>query len=105
MPVIVKEIGNGMSAATVARLQSVGVKYIDVGGRGGTNFVTIENTRRPARDYGYLEDFGQTTVESLLETQGLTRIATGGIRNPLDILKALRSGPVPWASAVRCYTG
>jgi isopentenyl-diphosphate delta-isomerase len=96
VPVIVKEIGNGMSAATVARLQSVGVKYIDVGGRGGTNFVTIENTRRPARDYGYLEGFGQTTVESLLETQGLTRIATGGIRNPLDILKALRLG----ASAV-----
>ncbi|WP_225047194.1 type 2 isopentenyl-diphosphate Delta-isomerase [Lacticaseibacillus kribbianus] len=94
VPVVVKEVGFGMTREALARLRQAGVHVVDLGGRGGTNFVTIENARRPDRDYAYLADFGQTTVESLLEAQGcgMAVIATGGVRTPLDVLKALRLG-------------
>src|SRR5690606_1689291 len=46
--------------------------------------------------YSYLEDFGQSTVISLLEAQDFIKntdiIASGGIRNPLDIVKSLALG-------------
>ncbi|WP_262314671.1 type 2 isopentenyl-diphosphate Delta-isomerase [Lacticaseibacillus parakribbianus] len=94
VPVVVKEVGFGMTREALAALAGIGVQVVDLGGRGGTNFVTIENARRPDRDLAYLTDFGQTTVESLLEAQGssMAVIATGGIRTPLDVVKALRLG-------------
>ncbi|WP_179395448.1 type 2 isopentenyl-diphosphate Delta-isomerase [Lacticaseibacillus absianus] len=94
VPVVVKEVGNGFSREAFTQLAAIGVHYVDVGGRGGTDFGQIENVRRPDRDYDYLQGFGQNTVESLLEAQGqpLTRLATGGIRTPLDVVKALRLG-------------
>ncbi|MCI1985488.1 MAG: type 2 isopentenyl-diphosphate Delta-isomerase [Lactobacillus sp.] len=99
VPVIVKEVGNGMTHEALTQLTAIGVQYVDVGGRGGTNFAQIENARRSAPGpWTALADFGQSTVESLLEVQAspLTVIATGGVRSPLDIVKALRLG----ASAV-----
>nr|WP_241433576.1 type 2 isopentenyl-diphosphate Delta-isomerase [Listeria floridensis] len=51
IPIIVKEVGFGMRRETVARLASLGVKTVDLGGRGGTNFAKIENDRR--RDHGF----------------------------------------------------
>lgn len=48
-------------------LESVGVKYVDVGGRGGTNFIEIEDHRREQLDYKYLNGWGQTTAISLME--------------------------------------
>ncbi|MFD1399979.1 type 2 isopentenyl-diphosphate Delta-isomerase [Lacticaseibacillus suilingensis] len=97
-PVIVKEVGFGMNREALAKLRTLGVQYVDLGGRGGTNFALIEGARRQDQAFADLADFGQTTVESLLEAQGseLTLLATGGIRTPLDVLKALRLG----ASAV-----
>jgi len=95
IPVIAKEVGFGMRADDFAVLTNLGVSAIDVGGRGGTNFVKIENVRRSQGDYSELTNFGQTTVESLMEAFGNTSlpiIATGGIRTPLDVLKALRLG-------------
>ncbi|MFL2028933.1 type 2 isopentenyl-diphosphate Delta-isomerase [Loigolactobacillus zhaoyuanensis] len=96
VPVIVKEVGFGMSHETLAQLMAAGVQYVDLGGRGGTNFVEIENARRPQHDLDYLTGWGQSTVESLLESrayaQQLTIYASGGVRNPLDIVKALALG-------------
>ncbi|QBO35298.1 type 2 isopentenyl-diphosphate Delta-isomerase [Periweissella cryptocerci] len=92
VPVIVKEVGFGMSQTTLQMLNEIGVKYVNVGGRGGTNFAAIENQRNHNEDYSYLLDWGQTTTESLLEARladtPLNILATGGIQNPLDILKA-----------------
>ena len=100
VPVIVKEVGFGMSKETIKSLNKIGVRYVDVSGRGGTNFVDIENERRTYKDMDYLGLWGQTTVESLLESasyqQDMDILASGGVRTPLDAVKCLALG----ASAV-----
>lgn len=102
VPVIVKETGCGISAKDVQRLKNVGVRTVDVSGRGGTNFVTIENARRNLGDCDYLADWGLTTVESLVDIRkcdslkNMEVFASGGVRTPLDVVRALALG----ASAV-----
>lgn len=100
VPVIVKEVGFGMSKETIKSLNEIGVRYVDVSGRGGTNFVDIENERRTYKDMDYLGLWGQTAVESLLESASYQKdmdiLASGGVRTPLDAVKCLALG----ASAV-----
>ena len=96
VPVIVKEVGFGMSRQTITQLQQAGVKTIDVSGNGGTNFLKIENARREHHEFAFAEDWGQSTALSLLEGSSLDSspelIASGGIRNPYDIVKSLALG-------------
>ncbi|REC32915.1 type 2 isopentenyl-diphosphate Delta-isomerase [Enterococcus pseudoavium] len=95
VPVIVKEVGFGMNKETIQQLKGLGVKAVDVSGRGGTSFSQIENARRKKREFTYLDDWGQSTVISLLEAQAitdLTLLASGGIRDAYDIFKALCLG-------------
>lgn len=96
IPVIVKEVGFGMSRETITLLQSIGVKHIDVSGTGGTNFAQIENFRRKEYKLDDLEPWGQSTPISLLEAQESINeaaiIASGGIRRPIDIVKSLALG-------------
>ncbi|MGT2784583.1 type 2 isopentenyl-diphosphate Delta-isomerase [Streptococcus merionis] len=98
VPVIVKEVGFGMSRETVAELHARGVKVVDISGRGGTNFVRIENARRQRAKYDFLENWGLSTVESLLEAMSLSAgqrpqiIASGGVQNALDVIKCLALG-------------
>ncbi|HBS73596.1 MAG TPA: type 2 isopentenyl-diphosphate Delta-isomerase, partial [Microbacterium sp.] len=91
---IVKEVGFGLSSGTLRRLADMGVAYADVSGNGGTDFVRVENERRPQRDYGYLEGWGQSTVACLLEAPAgaPTLLASGGVRSPLDVARALALG-------------
>ncbi len=90
VPVIVKEVGFGMNRTTIEQLQGVGVKLINISGRGGTNFAMIEDRRNHQFDLDDLASWGQTTPESLLEARGskATIIASGGITCPIDIIKA-----------------
>lgn len=95
VPVIVKEVGFGMNRETIQQLKKLGTKAVDVSGRGGTSFSQIENARRKKRELSYLDDWGQSTVISLLEAreiEDLTLLASGGIRDAYDIFKALCLG-------------
>lgn len=98
VPVIVKEVGFGMSRETVRQLYSVGVQTVDVAGAGGTDFAQIENSRRGFHQYHDLNGWGQSTMVSLLEALSLPEecrpqiIASGGVKTPLDIVKCLAMG-------------
>lgn len=67
VPVMVKEVGFGMSSRTVRQLAELGVHTVDVSGRGGTDFARIENARRAGHEYGYMAGWGQSTALCLLQ--------------------------------------
>ena len=98
IPVIAKETGNGVSKQTVAQLAAVGVRVIDVSGAGGTSWVGVETLRAPnemVRSLGEtLWDWGVPTAAAVtyVASAGLTPIATGGIRNGLDVARAIALG-------------
>lgn len=94
IPLIVKEVGFGMAKPTLSQLKHIGIEYVDLAGKGGTNFAEIENARRTDM-FASLSGWGLSTVESLLEAKnvtGLHYLASGGIRNPMDVIKALALG-------------
>ncbi|MFT8823874.1 MAG: type 2 isopentenyl-diphosphate Delta-isomerase [Liquorilactobacillus mali] len=96
VPVIVKEVGFGISPATLGKLKKINVRYIDLSGWGGTNFARIENQRLHTENFDSLDDFGMNIAESLIAAQlyknDFSFTASGGIRNAMDIVKCLCLG-------------
>lgn len=95
IPVILKETGFGMNEETIKLAIDLSLAAVDVSGMGGTNFARIENGRREDKST-YLENIGYTTAESLEFAapyrDKIDIIASGGIRNPLDVVKCLALG-------------
>lgn len=95
IPVILKETGFGMNEETIKLAINLNLAAVDVSGMGGTNFARIENGRREDKST-YLENIGYTTAESLEFAapyrNKIDIIASGGIRNPLDVVKCLALG-------------
>lgn len=94
VPVILKEVGFGMDLKTIEMAHKLGIKTVDISGRGGTSFAYIENQRGHNRSY--LDEWGQSTVQTLLNAQPMIDkieiLASGGVRHPLDIVKCLVLG-------------
>ncbi len=99
-PVIAKETGNGFSREAALELKDAGVKAIDVGGLGGTSFAAIEYYRaKKAGDSGKMASglsFWNWGVPSPASVKycsvGIPVIGSGGLRNGLDLAKALVMG-------------
>lgn len=95
-PVIVKEVGFGISKNVASKLYNIGVRNIDISGTGGTNFIEIENLRNIGMDLTDLYEWGIPTALALIKCRELPAdlniIASGGIRNSMDIVKALVLG-------------
>jgi isopentenyl-diphosphate delta-isomerase len=104
-PVIVKEVGWGISEQTARRLIEAGVSAIDVAGAGGTSWSQVEMHRAPTERLRRLAaafgDWGIPTAESLLAVRhacetlqrtDMTLFASGGIRSGQDIAKCVALG-------------
>jgi isopentenyl-diphosphate delta-isomerase len=107
IPVIVKEIGAGLSPDVIRRLLDSGVRIIDVAGAGGTSWAGVEALRRtnPAIAERFW-DWGIPTARALAEAAALrseghqmTLIASGGIVSGLDAAKCIALGADITASA------
>jgi isopentenyl-diphosphate Delta-isomerase len=107
VPVIVKEIGAGISGDVARRLLDAGVTIIDIAGAGGTSWAGVEILRRKERRGAALFwDWGIPTASSLKEVAGLKHshqslrvIASGGIVTGLDSAKCFAMGADLVASA------
>jgi isopentenyl-diphosphate delta-isomerase len=97
VPVIVKECGFGLSQETARQLYEVGVRAVDVSGRGGTNFAWIEARRAGEELDPGLEDWGIPTAAAVAEVAALGLpdldvIASGGVTYGSEAAKALALG-------------
>ncbi|MEE8133110.1 MAG: type 2 isopentenyl-diphosphate Delta-isomerase [Nitrososphaerales archaeon] len=102
IPVIVKEVGAGISREVALKLQVIGVKVINVAGSGGTSWAGVEKLR--AESMGnelkvhlgeMFWDWGIPTAASLIEVRKavqLPLVASGGLRNGLEVAKCLTIG-------------
>ena len=96
VPVVVKEIGCGLSADAGRRLRDAGLTILDTAGLGGTSWARIEARRADDIELGELfANWGVSTprsIRALRRLDGVTVIASGGVRNGIDIAKAIALG-------------
>jgi isopentenyl-diphosphate delta-isomerase len=100
VPVVAKEVGWGISSEAARRLVDAGVAGIDVAGAGGTSWSQVEMHRAPdsrrARLAGAFVDWGIPTARALIDVRRalpeIPLIASGGLRDGIDITKCLALG-------------
>lgn len=102
VPVIVKEVGSGISSQVARKLEAAGTSAINVAGSGGTSWAGIEKIRADNANH-YIKselgklfwDWGIPTSLSILmvsNSVGIPIIASGGLRNGLEVAKCLILG-------------
>jgi isopentenyl-diphosphate delta-isomerase len=105
VPVIVKEVGSGISKKAVQKLLETGVKGIDVAGAGGTSWSGVEMLRTGISGRDEFWDWGLPTaycikqIAPLKEYYDFILIGSGGINSAFDAAKALALGSDIAASA------
>ena len=100
VPVIVKEVGWGIAGDLARKLEEAGVAAVDVAGAGGTSWSEVEKHRAPTEQRamiaGAFADWGIPTADCVISCRGacpgLPLIASGGIRNGVEMAKALALG-------------
>jgi len=100
IPVIVKEVGWGISERTAKLLSNCGITAIDVAGAGGTSWSQVEMHRAPDEFTRQLAatfvGWGIPTAESILNVKkavpDMTIFASGGLKDGLDIAKCVALG-------------
>jgi isopentenyl-diphosphate delta-isomerase len=100
VPIIVKEVGWGISIRTAKILSECGVSVIDVAGAGGTSWTNVEMFRAPDEYHRQLAatflGWGIPTAESILNVRAanprMRIFASGGLTNGLDITKCIALG-------------
>ena len=100
VPIIIKEVGAGISAADAELLYSSGIRYIDVAGSGGTSWSRIEHFRQDAEkknDLGLLfQDWGIPTPQAIEDIASLALninlMSSGGVRTGIDVVKSVILG-------------
>lgn len=100
VPVIVKEVGSGLSAAVAARLAEAGVAALDIAGMGGTHWAAVEaeraTTAAEKEIAAAFSQWGIPTSDALRAVRQrlpeIPLIASGGIRNGIDMAKAIALG-------------
>jgi isopentenyl-diphosphate Delta-isomerase len=102
VPVIVKEIGNGISGELALKLADVGVKAIDVAGAGGTSWSQVEMHRIKEQHLSHVAEafrtWGIPTAESIKQVKrvcpDLVIFGSGGLRTGIDVAKCIALGTV-----------
>ena len=100
IPVIVKEVGWGISDETAKKLIDSGVACVDVAGAGGTSWALVEKYRNAdplkIEISEHFINWGNPTAECLQEIHGkfpqLPLIASGGLRFGIDAAKSIALG-------------
>lgn len=100
VPVIAKEVGNGISGAMAEKLIAAGVQAIDVAGAGGTSWAKVEGERAEnamQRRLGKtFADWGIPTGDCITSVRAIAPdiplIASGGLRDGLEVAKAIALG-------------
>lgn len=100
IPIIVKEVGFGLSAGVIQSLYGVGVSMVDVAGAGGTNWARVEGVRgtdpQNAAIAAAFTEWGIPTAAAVADARTvcpqMVVIASGGIANGVDAAKAIRLG-------------
>ncbi len=99
-PVVVKEVGWGIAPGDVLKLLHAGVRGVDLAGAGGTSWSEVERKRlrepRRRRVAAAFAGWGIPTAEALVRARKAAPdallIASGGIRDGIDVAKAIALG-------------
>ena len=102
VPIVGKEVGNGIGAAVAARLVDCGLAAVDVSGAGGTSWSEVEAYRQPDPEIRAVAHsfagWGIPTAAALIDVVRAIPhrpvFASGGIRDGIDAAKAIRLGAV-----------
>lgn len=97
VPIIAKETGAGIAREEATALEKAKVSCIDVGGAGGTSFAAVEYYRSKKKENlgEIFRDWGIPTAISTIEVLEYVKvpiISSGGIRNGIQVAKALALG-------------